>query len=338
MKQTTFDEFVDLARRGTFVPVVREIMADLLTPVSAFLNARVLARGRCGVVDAHHLGDVAVQRRRGPRAHLLGDREKQVAAHRHHALGRPLARRVEHGLGRRQQRGDAGLVVEVARDDEARVGELGLGIDRDVIADVDPQGLQIGLGVAELVDAQLHLGPCDGLRVDLFVERVARGLQRQDRAAPRALVGEERGASALGKAAGPAADRHDLAAAVGLQGLHHRAERVEVRNDRAVELRIFALDRGPDRTAPGDLEGNPESLELLAGPVHDLVGIAGGAGQLEHLQHHPLQVLRVDRQLLHAPRTRAALVCGNNRSTNRSAVGCGSWLASPGRSLASMKA
>jgi anthranilate synthase component 1 len=38
MKQTTFDEFVDLSRRGTFVPVVREIMADLLTPVSAFLK------------------------------------------------------------------------------------------------------------------------------------------------------------------------------------------------------------------------------------------------------------------------------------------------------------
>jgi anthranilate synthase component I len=38
MKQTTFDEFVDLTRRGTFVPVVREIMADLITPVSAFLK------------------------------------------------------------------------------------------------------------------------------------------------------------------------------------------------------------------------------------------------------------------------------------------------------------
>ncbi|MEO6213648.1 MAG: anthranilate synthase component I [Vicinamibacterales bacterium] len=38
MKQTTFEEFVDLARRGTFVPVVREMMADLLTPVSAFLK------------------------------------------------------------------------------------------------------------------------------------------------------------------------------------------------------------------------------------------------------------------------------------------------------------
>ena len=38
VRQTSFDEFVDLTRRGTFVPVVREIMADLLTPVSAFLK------------------------------------------------------------------------------------------------------------------------------------------------------------------------------------------------------------------------------------------------------------------------------------------------------------
>ena len=38
MKQTTFEEFADLAARGTFVPVCREIMADLLTPVSAFLK------------------------------------------------------------------------------------------------------------------------------------------------------------------------------------------------------------------------------------------------------------------------------------------------------------
>jgi anthranilate synthase component 1 len=38
MKQTSFEEFVELSRRGTFVPVCREIMADLLTPVSAFLK------------------------------------------------------------------------------------------------------------------------------------------------------------------------------------------------------------------------------------------------------------------------------------------------------------
>jgi anthranilate synthase component 1 len=38
MKLTSFDEFVELAKRGTFVPVVKEVVADLLTPVSAFLK------------------------------------------------------------------------------------------------------------------------------------------------------------------------------------------------------------------------------------------------------------------------------------------------------------
>jgi anthranilate synthase component I len=38
MKQTTFEEFVDLAKRGTFVPVYKEVLADLFTPVSAFLK------------------------------------------------------------------------------------------------------------------------------------------------------------------------------------------------------------------------------------------------------------------------------------------------------------
>ncbi len=38
MRITSFDEFKELARRGTFVPVCKEIVADLLTPVSAFLK------------------------------------------------------------------------------------------------------------------------------------------------------------------------------------------------------------------------------------------------------------------------------------------------------------
>src|ERR1700741_895350 len=38
MKLTTFEEFTELAQRGTFVPVYKEIVADLLTPVSAFLK------------------------------------------------------------------------------------------------------------------------------------------------------------------------------------------------------------------------------------------------------------------------------------------------------------
>jgi len=38
MRLTSFEEFVELAQRGTFVPVCKELMADLLTPVSAFLK------------------------------------------------------------------------------------------------------------------------------------------------------------------------------------------------------------------------------------------------------------------------------------------------------------
>jgi anthranilate synthase component 1 len=38
MKQTSFETFVELAKRSTFVPVVKELVADLLTPVSAFLR------------------------------------------------------------------------------------------------------------------------------------------------------------------------------------------------------------------------------------------------------------------------------------------------------------
>jgi anthranilate synthase component 1 len=38
MKMTSFAEFAELAGQGTFVPVCKEIMADLLTPVSAFLK------------------------------------------------------------------------------------------------------------------------------------------------------------------------------------------------------------------------------------------------------------------------------------------------------------
>ena len=38
MTQTSFESFTELAEQGTFVPVCKEVMADLLTPVSAFLK------------------------------------------------------------------------------------------------------------------------------------------------------------------------------------------------------------------------------------------------------------------------------------------------------------
>ena len=38
MTDTSFEQFADLAKRGNFVPVCREVMTDLLTPASAFLK------------------------------------------------------------------------------------------------------------------------------------------------------------------------------------------------------------------------------------------------------------------------------------------------------------
>ena len=38
MSITSFETFRELAGRGTFVPVCKEILADLLTPLSAFLK------------------------------------------------------------------------------------------------------------------------------------------------------------------------------------------------------------------------------------------------------------------------------------------------------------
>jgi anthranilate synthase component I len=38
MRMTSYDDFRELAQRGTFVPVCKEILSDLLTPVSAFLK------------------------------------------------------------------------------------------------------------------------------------------------------------------------------------------------------------------------------------------------------------------------------------------------------------
>ena len=43
MVDTTFEEFTARATQGTFVPVCKEVMADLLTPVSAFLKVAELS-------------------------------------------------------------------------------------------------------------------------------------------------------------------------------------------------------------------------------------------------------------------------------------------------------
>ena len=46
MKITSFEEFRELAQRGTFVPVCKEIVADLLTPVSVQMERTARDRNR----------------------------------------------------------------------------------------------------------------------------------------------------------------------------------------------------------------------------------------------------------------------------------------------------
>ena len=70
---------------------------------------------------------------------------------------------------------------------------------------------------AKRVDPQLDMVPADRLRVDLVVEGVARGLERQDGAAIGAALGEDGAARAFGEARRPVADRHELEPAVVLE-------------------------------------------------------------------------------------------------------------------------
>jgi hypothetical protein len=68
----------------------------------------VLAGCGRGVVHRDHLGHITVHHGRGPGAHLFGDGEDEVAAHR-----QPYVL-LHHGVGRGQHGGHARFVVEVA--------------------------------------------------------------------------------------------------------------------------------------------------------------------------------------------------------------------------------
>ncbi len=98
--------------------------------------ARVLAWGRGGVVDGDHLRHVTVEDRGSADADLLGDCEEQVHCHR------DVCPAVLDGFGRGEHRGNAGLVVEVARVDEAVV-HFGVRIEGDEITDVEAVLLEL---------------------------------------------------------------------------------------------------------------------------------------------------------------------------------------------------
>ncbi len=88
----------------------------------------------------------------------------------------------------------------MTRHDEAAVGELGLGVDGDNVADIHAQSQGVGPPVDHGVDPQFDLTPIDGLIVHLFVEGVPGGLQGEDRSAIASAFREDGAARALGEA------------------------------------------------------------------------------------------------------------------------------------------
>lgn len=267
-------------------------------------------------------------RARRRRSDFLGDGEQRVAVDR-----RLLAAFLDR-LQRRQQRRDPGLVVQVAGADMAALGELRQRIEGHVVTHRDAQALAVGATGGIGVETQLDVVPTDLQVVHLGIEGVARSQQRQHAATEHALFGEHRDPATLGEAARPAAYRGQAEAAVGLDLADQRADRVEVRGNRPVGGIQAALEGRPDGSPASHLEGHAKFVELLGDIAHDGIGEAGGAGDGEHLQQHPLQVVEV--RLWQRGHEGTSRLRGKRRSTKRSAVGCGSWLARPARSLASM--
>ncbi|MNO76880.1 hypothetical protein D3C76_679680 [compost metagenome] len=247
----------------------------------------------------------------------------------------------------------------------AAFGELGQWVEGDEITNAHAQRLAVGTGGAVGVQAQLHVVPADRHLVDGGVEGMPAGHQRQHAAAEHASVGEHTDPAALGKTARPAANRGQGQAAVILHLPHAGTDGVQVGGHGPVGRALPAFEGGADGATAGQLEGDAQFVQAFGYVAHDGVGEAGGAGDGEHLQQDAFEVVQIGFGVvmfrhMHSlpafsqahrsdnlwaracPAKRPSLIhanarlCGNSRSTKRSAVGCGSWLANPARSLASM--
>ena len=258
----------------------------MVTPYS-----RGVLAGRDGaVVDRDHLGDVAVQHGRGAGADFLGDREQEMAVDRQLRLG------VDDGVQRGDHRGDARLVVEMARVDVAVLEKFRPRIDGDDVADIVARVDQVPLARHPLVDAQLDVLPGDRQRVDFLVEGVAGRLERQDGAALRAGFGDDRDPRAFGEARRPGADRHQLEPAVLLQPLHLRAQRVDMGEHGAVRAALPPAQVDAHGAAAGQLVVDAARLEALREVMHDRIGIAGRARDAEQVHQGRDDVALVDRR------------------------------------------
>ncbi|MNP09302.1 hypothetical protein D3C76_1014040 [compost metagenome] len=222
----------------------------------------------------------------------------------------------------------------------AAFGELRQRVEGDEVTDADAQRFAVGAGGAIGVQAQLDVVPADGQLVHRGIEGMPGGHQRQYAAAQHAIVGEYADPAAFGKAAGPATHGCQAQAAVVLHGPDTGADGIQVRRYGPVGRVLAALEGGADGAAAGQFKGDTQLFQAFGHVAHDGVGKAGGAGDGEHFQQDFLQVRKVrfrksfghEGSWLHS----GVWLWGNSRSIKRSATGCGSWLARPTRSLASM--
>ena len=230
-----------------------------------------------------------MQRRRRARADFFGDREQRERIDRRQPAG------LAHRLAGRQQGRDRGLVVEIAGVDVAAGLDLELRIEGDPVADVDAGGDQVLRRSGLDVHADLDVFPAHRLGVDLVTEGVAGSLQRQAGAPQLAVVGVDRQPPAFSEACRPVADRHDAETAVGLDLADHRAEGVEVGDDRSRGAAFTALDGCANGPAAGHLVRYAEGFESAGGVADDRVGQADRTRNRQQLHQRFLQKRIVDR-------------------------------------------
>jgi len=78
---------------------------------------------------------------------------------------------------------------------------------------------------------------------------------------------------ALGETGIPMSDGHNFQTTIGLQSFHHRAQGIEVGNDRSIRAPLGALDVGANGTASGQFVFDAETFEFIAGKVHNTRGM-----------------------------------------------------------------
>ena len=135
--------------------------------------------------------------------------------------------------------------------------------------------------------------PTDRQFIHAGVERMPRGHKRQHTAANHAIVGKQADTAAFGKTTGPAAHRCQYQPAVVFDRPYAGTNGVQVCRDGAVRAALLAFEGGAQGAAARQLEGDTQFIETFGNVAHDGVGKARRAGNGEHFQQDPLQVLKV---------------------------------------------